>query len=319
MLYTSSLGRSIEKDSSVTTAADAIIRQLIEQERVIVSPWRALVLLRRATRELPPSAREWSRMPRRVADIMPLLAQMQRQGQVAPIAGHRGVFRLAVPEARVHWVDEQELLFELMPHAVLSHRSAMIHHGLTTLRPSVFTVTVPRQRLPDVYPVGTGATDWAGLSLPGSHHPTTVNGIPVRVRTVVPEHLFGFIDDDLRGTPVRVTSVERTLVDGLLAPDLCDGIDSVLESWAVARYDLGLDVNQVVEIVERVDVGVLQQRVGFVLEQLGMDHPRLAQWRAESQRGGSSRLVPNAPYADRIDKRWNLSLNGPTGALDLAA
>ena len=41
------------------SAADAIIRQLIEQERVIVSPWRALILLRRATRELAPLVRAW--------------------------------------------------------------------------------------------------------------------------------------------------------------------------------------------------------------------------------------------------------------------
>ena len=250
---------------------------------------------------------------------MPILAQMQRDGQIEPIDEHRGVFHLTVPEARTSWVDEQELLFELMPYAMLSHRSAMIHHGLTTLRPSVFTVTATRQRPPELYPVGTDAAEWARMTLPVSHHPRIVRRQPARVRTVIPEHFFGFIEDNRRGMPVRVTSIERTLVDGLVAPNLCDGIDTVLEGWATARYDLDLDVDRVVSIVECYDITVLQQRVGFVLEQLGLDHPRLAQWRAESLRGGSSRLVPDAPFGGEIDSRWNLSLNGPTGALDWAA
>lgn len=301
-----------------TEQADILIQQLLADGRVVVSPWRALILLRRAARTIPRADRAW-RSPRTMAQVGRILRHMRQQGQLEPVEGHRGIFHLTVPEARTSWVDEHELLFELMPYAMLSHRSAMILHGLSNLRIHDFVLTAARLRPDDLFPLGTMQDEWRGIRLPDTHHPARIMRQPLTVRTVTTEHFFGHVEDDRWGAPMRVTSVERTLVDGLIAPNLCDGIDSVLEGWGIARYDLDLDVDRVVSIVERYDMTVLQQRVGFVLEQLGLDHPRLAQWQAESLRGGSSRLVPNEPYSSDFDPRWNLSINAPIGALEEAA
>lgn len=76
-----------------------------------------------------------------------------------------------------------------------------------------------------------------------------------------------------------------------------------------------IDVDELVYQVERMDVKVLRQRVGFIMSQLGMSHPRLDEWRANTHRGGSSRLVGSEPFAPTYDDRWNLSINVPIGAL----
>lgn len=298
------------------SAADAIIRQLIEEERVVVSPWRALILLRRAAREIPRSDRGWP-MPRTTADIAPILRQMRQRGDLALMEEHRGFFRLIVPEARNNWIDEQELLFELMPYGALSHRSAMILHGLSNLRTHDFVLTTARQRPDNLFPLGTMEGEWRGIRLPDTHHPACIMQQPLTVRTVTSDHFFGYIEDDRWGIPVRVTSVERTLVDGLIAPDLSDGIDSVLEAWGEA-YDQ-LDLESLIAVVDRYDIGVLRQRVGYVLNQLGVDHPAFHGWRLQAQRGGTSRLVAAAPFAPTFDRNWNLSINAQTGALEEAA
>jgi predicted transcriptional regulator of viral defense system len=112
-------------------------------------------------------------------------------------------------------------------------------------------------------------------------------------------------------------SPERTLLDGLLAPERCGGFDNVLGAWVRARDTLDLD--RLVEYVERLDVGVVRQRAGFLLEELDLSHPALARWQARARRGGSSKLLGSAPYAPTYSERWSLSLNAPLTALRAAA
>jgi hypothetical protein len=76
-----------------------------------------------------------------------------------------------------------------------------------------------------------------------------------------------------------------------------------------------LDVDAVVYQVERLGVVVLRQRVGFVMERLGLSHAALGEWCARTDRGGSRKLLASAPYAPRYDESWDLSINAPTDAL----
>ena len=55
----------------------------------------------------------------------------------------------------------------------------------------------------------------------------------------------------------------------------------------------------------------LRQRIGYILDQIGLRHRTVDQWRELSKRGGSSRLVASEPFAPSFDERWNLSLNAP--------
>jgi predicted transcriptional regulator of viral defense system len=146
---------------------------------------------------------------------------------------------------------------------------------------------------------------------------TKILGRPVEWQRVRPERFFGFADYAPLGYPMRYTTPERTLIDGLQNPGSSGGIVNVLRAWVLARDTIDLDV--LVYQVERFDVAVLRQRVGYVLDQIGLTHPRLEQWRASSHRGGSSRLVGSEPFASTYDERWNLSLNAPVDVLHESA
>ena len=66
------------------------------------------------------------------------------------------------------------------------------------------------------------------------------------------------------GVPVRVTSLERTLVDAVDRPDLAGGWEEVWRSLASIEF---LDVDRVVAYALQLDNATTIARVGFVLSQ----------------------------------------------------
>lgn len=295
------------------TAALAILEQLAADQRRVLSDWRALILLRRATFALAPVERRWSDLPHESSDLYPLFRQMRQRGELKPIKGLQQLYEVTVPYARLGHVEEEEVLLEANPYAALSHLTALVFHRLTDELPKVITAVAPAVGTGDQLPLGTDPRDWAGLPFPNGRTPSRVLGRPLTWSRPKPERYFGVAIYQPRGYPVRVTTPERTLLDGLLAPELCGGFGNVLQAWALARETLSLDT--LVSYVDRFEIAVLRQRAGFVLEELGLMHPDIERWRARARRGGSSRLVASAPYASTFNERWNLSLNAPLTAL----
>lgn len=238
---------------------------------------------------------------------------MRARGEIKTIEGIRDLHEVTVPYARQGFVDEREVLFELHPYAVLSHLSALVFHGLTADLPKGLTVTVSADVSGGVLPIGTGPRDWEGVTRPGGRRLAQTLGRPVEWVGTKPERFFGFADYQPLGYPLRYTTPERTVVDGLRQPDLCGGITNVLRAWTIARDTIDLEV--LVYQVERYDVAVLRQRVGYVLDQVGLSHPKVERWRSSAHRGGSSKLVGSEPFAATFDDRWNLSINAPVDIL----
>lgn len=307
------LGYAINGDTVRTTASHAILEQLAGEQRRVLSGWRGLILLRRATFSIAPNERRWSQLPQDVDDLGPLFHHMRERGEIKRIKGFRHLYEVTVPYARQGFVDEREMLFELHPYAVLSHLSALVFHGLTEEQPKGITVTVATDVQGGLLPIGTSPRDWEGVQWPGGRTPGKINGRPVQWLRIKPERFFGFADYQPLGYSMRSMTPERTLIDGLQNPNLCGGITNVLRAWVLAQDTINLDV--LLHQAERFDVAVLRQRVGYIVDQLGLSHPIVERWRAASQRGGSSRLVASAPFMSTFDKRWNLSINAPVDVL----
>lgn len=295
------------------TASLALLEQLADDNRRVLSEWRALILLRRATLNIAPSERRWSQLPREPAHLYPLFRQMIQRGELTPIQGLPRLYEVTVPYARAGHIDENEVLMEVQPFAALSHRSALVFHSLTDELPTGITALVSLDGTGGLLPLSTEPRDWEGISLVRGRQPDRILGRPVTWTRVKPGRFFGFGIYQPRGYPVRVTTPERTLLDGLLEPELTGGIENVLRAWVLAREVIDLDV--LVYAVDRFDIAILRQRTGFILEELGFFHPLIEQWQTMARRGGSSRLVASAPYAPHYSERWSLSLNAPITAL----
>lgn len=295
------------------TMSQALLTSLANEQRQVLSEWRALLLLRRATLGLPPSERRWSQLPFQEADLRPLFRQMRQRGEIAPLPKLRYLYQVTVPYARLRPLEEEEVLMEVHPYAAVSDFSALVFHGLTDELPKALTAMAPLDGAGDLLPLDTEPRDWEGLPMVRGRTPDRILGRPIHWRKVKPERYFGLGVYQPHGYPVRVTMPERTLLDALQHPDRAGGIGSVLRAWWLARDTLDLD--RLVHYVERFDIALLQQRVGFILEELGLSHPVLAAWQKAAQRGGSSKLVSALPYSPEFSERWSLSLNAPVGPL----
>lgn len=316
------------------SASRAIIERLAQQHRRVLSDWRAVLLLRQATAEIPEDERRWKEAPRAVGDVRLLLRQMVGRRELKPLPlmhevrnvgsdprarfdhywhYHHHLYEVTVPYADTGPIQEDEVLMEVHPYAVLAYLSALVYHQLTDALPREITTMIPWDGSGDQLPPGTDAEDWKELALVRGYAEPLILGQPVRWRRVKPQLYFGFSLYRPHGYPVRVTTPERTLLDGLLHPELCGGLQVVLNAWRLAR-DL-LDLDALVADVDRFDVAVLRQRVGFILDQLQLDHPEVATWPALARRGGSSKLLGSEPYVPTYSERWNLSINAPITAL----
>jgi len=299
------------------TAARVLLEGLAAEGRRVFAAWRALVLLRRATFTLPATQRRWSHLPEHIFNLTPILRQMERREEIVRIPRLGHCYEVTTPYA-TGTLDEYAILMELHPFCALSHASALSFHHLTDDLEKRITATAATPRPAGVYPTGTTVEDWEGLPLVSGTRVARILDRPIRWSAVQPARFFGVGEYRRFGYPLRVTTRERTLLDGLRDPELCGGLENVLRAWAASRDTL--DVAALVADAERLDIAVLRQRAGFVMETLGIAHPRLERWRELASRGGSSKLLAAAPYATpagagRFSERWKLALNAPLEAL----
>ncbi len=295
------------------SASRAILELLAAENRRVLSDWRAAIFLRRASLATPPTKRRWSSAPHRIEAIHPLLNQMQQRDEIEPIPNQHRLYKVTVPYARGGPAEETEILMEVHPYAALSHLSALAFHGLTTALPQTIIATIPAARPGTMLPPGTDIADWQEFALVSGRKVDQILGHPVHWVQIQTERYFGIQQYQPHGYPVRVTTPERTLLDGLQRPELCGGLENVLLAWRQANDTLDLDT--LIGDIDRLDIQVLRQRVGVILDQLGIEHAAVEQWRQHLPRGGSSKLLGSAPYAPEFSARWNLSLNAPLGAL----
>ncbi|MEI7600883.1 MAG: type IV toxin-antitoxin system AbiEi family antitoxin [Aestuariivirga sp.] len=121
---------------------------------------------------------------------------------------------------------------------------------------------------------------------------------------------------DRQGVAVRVTAVERTIVDVLHRPELAGGVEEVLKSLDLVRY---LDPAKVADYVELLDNRSLASVSGWWLEKrrgaLGVTDDVLARLRARLPRSKHYALSAEPGHAVFI-KPWRVLL--PAEAVDAA-
>ncbi len=286
--------------------ATALLRRLAAERRRIVGEWRILIECRRiaqASASPLPDERH----------IDKVIRELLRPGHLVPIEGVSGVYRIDVPYADVIPVTDDQVVQEANPLAVFGHLTALAYHSLTDQIPAAIQAT--HYQPPDAarIPLGTAPEEWSGLSPPPLRRPKQVGKVPVQWFFIKGGWDFGHAINYNQGLPVYVTDVERTLLDVIRSPGDVGGAAIVLRAWRQAREGLNLD--RLVEYTDRFNLGILRQRVGFLVEALGLSHPRLSSWKEKLLRGSSVKLVAAGAFAPEHSADWNLSLNVPAAVL----
>lgn len=282
---------------------------LAPEGRRIVSDWRAQVIWLRSFFQGSSSE---AAQARTLARTRALLNRMVENQELLVADEAVGLYQISSPYANKDPILDWEVLMEANPYCVVAFHSAMTFHRITEDFPTNLQVMIPS--VPDWLPVGLTDVDLEmQASIPAhSRRPSPLRGVFVDWHLI--KHTKGIREYHTFTYPIRVTTLERTLLDGLAHPEWCGGLESVFRCWAKA-LDL-IKIPVLVDLVEEIDRPLLRQRAGFVMETLGLSHPNLEGWIKKSVAGGSSRLLGTAPFQrEGFSERWKLSINAPISTL----
>jgi predicted transcriptional regulator of viral defense system len=293
----------------IKRSASNILRELAASRRRVVADWRILILARRlAHAENAPLPDE--------SKAVAIRKELVRKGDLIPVEDVPSVYIADVPYANLLEISEEQIIQEANPWAIFGFLTAMTYHGLTDLvSREVYVISTKHERHSGRLPLGTMPDDWDdSLEMPPARQPKTVRELAVHWTQLAEDPGFGVEIGYSLGVPIYVTDVERTLIDAIRMPDKSGGIAKVLQAWRSAR---NINLDKLVNYTDRYDNQILRQRVGFMLEKLGMRHACLEGWRDGLRRGGSVRLVAGNPYSATYSSEWNLSLNVPESVLTI--
>jgi len=222
------------------------------------------------------------------------LHHLARSGWIVRL--RKGLYALAGSVPGASPVHEFEIAMVLVKPAAISHWSALSHHGLTEQVPrKVFVLTtarsVPRAR--------------------GARHGRSPSGYPVAgtryefIQTK-PDRFFGIDEAWVGEARIRITDPERTLLDGLTAPQYCGGLAEVLHAFTVRGPKL--DLKRIIGYALKLDAATAK-RLGWILEhQLRIDAALLEPLQAVPVKGYRT-LDPTGPRRGACDRRWMIQVN----------
>lgn len=167
----------------------------------------------------------------------------------------------------------------------LSHATAMEIHGMTTQPQLVVMVSTPKAR-----------------------RPVTALGVEYRFIRCRRRHLFGLTEYwATKQEKVRVSDLERTIIDGLKQSEHCGGLTEVAKGLWMRRQDM--NAGRLVQYAKRIGVGAVVRRLGFLLETYEMAAaPDLGRLRS-GLTATYVRLDPVLPAEGKRLRRWRLQLN----------
>jgi predicted transcriptional regulator of viral defense system len=173
----------------------------------------------------------------------------------------------------------------------ISHASAMeLHRMVTQPQFVIFTSTTKRLRNRNIH------------------------GAEFRFVLVRREDVFGLTTQWIsKQDSVRVSDIERTVIDGLHLPAYCGGITEVAKGLWLRRNDVNPE--RLIEYALRLGNGAVVRRLGYLLELYGLAAPEELQRICHSLSATYAVLDPMLPAEGTYVSGWRLRVNVPPDEL----
>ena len=146
------------------------------------------------------------------------------------------------------------------------------------------------------------------VSSPKAMRKRTVFGTEFRFVRCPMERFFGFSEEWVdKQEKVLVSDIERTVLDGLRAPEHCGGVSEVAKGFWMRRSDM--DVHKLVGYALRTDSSAIIGRLGYLMDVLEVGPQNDRDSLRERLGRAYVLLDPMLPAEGRFLAKWRLRLN----------
>jgi predicted transcriptional regulator of viral defense system len=176
------------------------------------------------------------------------------------------------PEIRYTWgkASVYDLALSLKSEAYLSHQTAAYLNGLTDIQPNNIYVNSEQSRKASKGVLTQERIDLAFINSPRvTKNHAEYGGRTIWLLNGMYTGCYGVIESkDEYGEKIRLTNVERTLIDMSVRPVYAGGVEKVLRAYRLAKDKVSVD--QLAETLRVLDhTYPYHQVVGFYLEKAG--------------------------------------------------
>lgn len=148
------------------------------------------------------------------------------------------------------------------------------------------------------------------VSSPKMLRPRTIQGTEFRFVRCKKSDLFGITEMWLnKHEKVRVSDLERTLLDGLKHPAYCGGFSEVAKAFSIKRPEI--DPQKLIDYALILDVGAVNRRLGYLMELYQIGLPIHWQFLQTTLTATYQLLDPELPAKGHHIAKWRLRLNIP--------
>jgi predicted transcriptional regulator of viral defense system len=213
--------------------------------------------------------------------VVELLHYLQKEGWIWRLK--RGLYALNSESGLGPAPHEFEIAMALVTPSAISHWTALHYHQLSQQIPNkVFAIT----------PTGTSI-------------PRTIIKMQYHYIQVKPEHYFGLEKVWLENSQIHITDKERTLIDGLIAPQYCGDFQEILYAFQISKERINLE--KIIDYALRHE-DAASKRLGWVLEKLGYRDTQLDRLLIKPIKG-YRKLDPSIPSKGPYNAKWKLQEN----------
>ena len=216
-----------------------------------------------------------------------ILHLMGRRGELQVLS--KGLYALPSELLAGGPLHSFEIAMKLVKKGAISHRSAFFFHNLTDQMMHSVYVTAPR-------------CAEANLSTKRYYD---INNTRFCIKRVDPTHFFGVKRFFLGEVSIFVTDLEKTLLDGLVDPNLCGGFREVMYAFLEGSHKISPDV--FFGYVQKMPT-ITAKRAGWVLEKIDV-LPNLQQQLASLPLKTIQKLNPAGLRQGSVNKRWMIMEN----------
>lgn len=211
--------------------------------------------------------------------------------------------------------EPADLACGIDPFCFISHLSAMEKHGLTDRFSKTLFLTSPpaptwkdraKQMIQRQLSVDIEDYETLNLYLPVRRIVKEIDKTPINVYVTKTADAGSYT---LTGdSPTRISRIGRTFLDMLRNPELCGGINHVLEIYKERAKTY---TKLIAAEIDTHGAPIDKVRAGFIFNNLCKisDNAIIEGWQIYAVRGGSRVLDSSAPFWSTYSEKWSLSIN----------